>query len=261
MWVTLPWLRHLQQWVRLPLLKKNEITSSDRAVASSDVEYATKACSRFLKSPGMKHMVAVDRIVRYLVTTADKCVIFDCSSPLVESISSYVDSNWASAWDAKSTGSGVVMGNGAGLVHFVRTQGLPAHSSCEEGLIAMDDIVREIIFLINLMKEFKMFLKKPMVIMEDNQSTIALCYNRVQQQRLKHTDVRYFYIRHVIQTGLVKVLYVPSDCNAEDCGTKPLGEASFSKHADVIFGKVKADVRGVKSLRKGAKRLKNASGT
>jgi len=84
-----------------------------------------------------------------------------------------------------------------------------------------------------------MFLKKSMVIMEDNQSTIALCYNRVQQQRSKHIDVRYFYIRHVIQTGLVKVLYVPSDCNAADCGTKPLGEALFSKHTDVIFGKAK----------------------
>ena len=227
----------------------------------SDVEYATKACSRFLKSPGMKHMVAVDRIVRYLVTTADKCVIFDCNSPLVESISSYVDSNWASAWDAKSTSSGVVMGNGAGLVHFVRTQRLPAHSSCEAELIAVDDTAREIIFLINLMKEFKKKIKKPMALMEDNQSTIALCYNRVQQQRSKHIDVRYFYIRHVIQTGLVKVLYVPSDCNAADCGTKPLGEALFSKHTDVIFGKAKADVRGVKSLRKGAKRLKNASGT
>ena len=104
-----------------------------------------------------------------------------------------VDSNWASSWDAKSTSSGVIMGNGAALVSLVKLQKLPAHSSCEAELIAMDDIVREIAFMLNLMKEFGMKLKKPLVILEDNQSTISLCYNKVQNQRSKHIDVRYLW--------------------------------------------------------------------
>jgi hypothetical protein len=42
-------------------------------------------------------------------------------------------------------------------------------------LFAVDDIVREIAFTLNLMKEFGIKLKEPLVILEDNQSTTSLC--------------------------------------------------------------------------------------
>jgi hypothetical protein len=74
-----------------------------------------------------------------------------------------------------------------------------------------------ILFYVSIfMKEFGMKLKKPLVILEDNQSTVSLCYNKFQNQRSKHIDVRYFYIRHLIRIGLVQVKWIPSEYNTAD---------------------------------------------
>ena len=99
------------------------------------------------------------------------------------------------------------------------------------------------------MKEFDMNITKRVTILEDNQSTICLCYNKVQQQRSKHIDVRYFYIRHLIKCGLCEVKYIPSASNTEDCGTKSLGKVLFQKHAKVLFGQAQVELGLVRSLR------------
>jgi hypothetical protein len=215
----------------------------------NDVEFPTKQLARYMQKPGRKHMKVADRVISYLYHTRTLRKTFNCKKPLVDEIMALVDSNWASSWDAKSTSSGVIMGNGAALVSLVKLQKLPAHSSCEAELIAMDDIVREIAFMLNLMKEFGMKLKKPLVILEDNQSTISLCYNKVQNQRSKHIDVRYFYIRHLIRIGLVQVKWIPSEYNTADCGTKPLGQVLFRRHVEIMFGKKAVKVEFVKDVR------------
>ena len=122
------------------------------------------------------------------------------------------------------------------MLHLSKLQRLPAHSSCEAGLIAAGDLVRELMFLVSLMKEFNIRLTRPLQILEDNQSTISLCYNKVQQQRSKHIDVRYFYIRHIIKHGLCAVRYIPSEWNAADNGTKALGRPLFERHVKVMSG-------------------------
>ena len=109
--------------------------------------------------------------------------------------------------------------------------------------------MREIAFMLNLMKEFGMKLKKPLVILEDNQSAVSLCFNKVQNQRSKHIDVRYFYIRHLIRIGLVQVKWIPSEYNTADCGTKPLGQVLFRRHVEIMFGKKAVKVEFVKDVR------------
>ena len=96
---------------------------------------------------------------------------------------------------------------------------------------------------------FDMEMNEPVLILEDNQSTIQLCYNKMQQQRSKHIDVRYFCVRHLIKCGLVKVRYIPSDANTADCGTKSLGRVLFNKHVEVLFGKAAVELHRVKTLR------------
>ena len=56
----------------------------------------------------------------------------------------------------------------------------------------------------------------------DNQGTIALAKNPVHQQRSKHIDVRYHFLRDVVSDGVVKLSYVPSNENVADVLTKPM---------------------------------------
>ena len=54
----------------------------------------------------------------------------------------------------------------------------------------------------------------------DNQGAIALAKNAVNQQRSKHIDVRYHFLRNVIADGFVRLYYLPSSRNIADIFTK-----------------------------------------
>ena len=83
-----------------------------------DIAFSTKECSRHMQNPGKKHMAAVNRIIKYLVSTKDLKKRFTCVKPLVDDFIALVDSNFAGSWDARSTSSAAVIANGAPLVHI-----------------------------------------------------------------------------------------------------------------------------------------------
>jgi hypothetical protein len=51
----------------------------------------------------------------------------------------------------------------------------------------------------------------PMVIYCDNQCCIKLSKNPVFDDRSKHIEIRYHFIRDMIQKGAVKLQYIPTD--------------------------------------------------
>ena len=53
--------------------------------------------------------------------------------------------------------------------------------------------------------------------------------NPVHQERSKHIDVRYHFIRSEVDAGTVKLLYVPSEENIADLFTKPLSKNKMEK--------------------------------
>ena len=58
----------------------------------------------------------------------------------------------------------------------------------------------------------------------DNMSTIALARdNGVYHARTKHIDLRFFFIRDMVQEGTIRVRHVTSAENVADIFTKALG--------------------------------------
>ena len=59
------------------------------------------------------------------------------------------------------------------------------------------------------------------VILCDNQSCIKMTENLVFHDRSKHIEIRYFYIRYMMQKGAIKLQYVSIDEQVVDVLTKP----------------------------------------
>ena len=72
---------------------------------------------------------------------------------------------------------------------------------------------------------------KPMTIMEDNASAIALIENLEEHKRTRHIDVRYYFCREQQDQGRIKVQYVNTANNLADRFTKTF---SRIKHADFL---------------------------
>ena len=72
-------------------------------------------------------------------------------------------------------------------------------------------------------------------LINDNQGSISLCKNPVNHQRSKHIDIRYHFIREHVQSKVVNLDYVQSDCNVADIFTKPVSQEKLKKF-QLIFG-------------------------
>ncbi len=65
------------------------------------------------------------------------------------------------------------------------------------------------------------------VVMEDNQGTIVIAKNPVGHARTKHIDIRYHYVREVIQEGVITLEYCPTETMTADLLTKLLPRSRF----------------------------------
>jgi hypothetical protein len=70
---------------------------------------------------------------------------------------------------------------------------------------------------------------QPVPICGDNQGSIFIASNPVTEKRSKHIDIRYHYVREVINHGLIKIYFIDSDENPADLLTKNLGSVKFLK--------------------------------
>jgi hypothetical protein len=62
----------------------------------------------------------------------------------------------------------------------------------------------------------------------DNQSCIRLSEHPMFHERLKHIEIKYYFIRDKVQEGEVKLEYIPTDEETTDILTKPLSRIKFS---------------------------------
>ena len=56
----------------------------------------------------------------------------------------------------------------------------------------------------------------------DNQSAIAVARNPEHHGRMKHMDLRYYWLRDVVEAGSIAPVFVPTGDMAADCLTKAL---------------------------------------
>ena len=68
----------------------------------------------------------------------------------------------------------------------------------------------------------------------DNQSAIHLAKNQVYHARTKHIDVRYRFVREIIEEGGVLIQKIKTDDNLADMLTKVVTTIKFNHCLDLI---------------------------
>ena len=70
---------------------------------------------------------------------------------------------------------------------------------------------------------------KAIPVYGDNQGSIFIASNPVQESHTKHIDIRYHYIREVVSAKKVELMFVPGEMNPADMFTRNLGKIKFIK--------------------------------
>ena len=117
-----------------------------------------------------------------------------------------------------------------------RKQQIVALSTCEAEYIALTAGVQEAMYLSHLVKNIGVTYDQLPIIYEDNQGTIALANNPTKHQRSKHIDVRYHFIRSVVNKGF-ELKYCPTEEMLADIMTKPATKQQLNKFKTLLFGR------------------------
>jgi hypothetical protein len=95
--------------------------------------------------------------------------------------------------------------------------------------------MKEAMWLRSLLSEIFAPIEPPTTLFSDNQVAIALTRDHQYHARMKHIDMRYHFIRWVIEQGSLRLVYCLTDDMVADTLTKALPSAKV-KHFAVGLG-------------------------
>ena len=99
---------------------------------------------------------------------------------------------------------------GAAISWNSKKQICVALSTAEAEYIALAKAAQESIWLQRLLSDMGEHLTNPMMIFEDNQSTIAMTKNSQFHGRAKHIDIKFHFIREQVMAKTVELKYCRS---------------------------------------------------
>ena len=73
-----------------------------------------------------------------------------------------------------------------------------------------------------------------MVVYCDNSNAIDISKNPVQHFKTKHIEIRYHFIRDLVERKIVCLEYIPTERQNADIFTKPLDRSKFETLCQVI---------------------------
>jgi len=178
-----------------------------------DIAHAVGVVSRFLSNPTKEHWEGVKWILRYLKDTSGMCLCFRKSNLTLQGFS---DADLGGNFDAKKSTTGYIFTLGGTAVSWKsKLQPRVALSTTEAEHIAISEAAWLKNFLIELGKE-----QDNASMFSDSQSAISPAKNPIFHSRCKHIQLRYHFIRELINDGDLSLLKILGSKNPADMLTK-----------------------------------------
>ena len=174
-----------------------------------------------------RHWRVVRKIIPYLNKTEDLGLVFVKDGD--RKLSVYVDADYANKDNDRRSVSGVAVMVGGTVVNASNTtQHCVTFSTSEAEYVAMAQGAKTTL----LTKAVLGFLQSELAsetidLFEDNQGPIAIEEHLISGGRTGHIDVRYHFIRQLVERKILNIQYTESSSQHADILTKPLGLEGF----------------------------------
>ncbi len=175
-----------------------------------DLCYVVTRLAQHMSNPTKADETKAKHVLRYLKGTMNQKLIYTGSDDEMHLIG-YCDADSANSEDRKSiTGyTFQLVSKGAMISWKSRKQRTVALSTCEAEYMALAEATQEAIFLTQLFKDMTNSDQYDKFILYcDNQSAIALAKNAMVHQRSKHIDIKYHFVRSIISSGVMELVYI-----------------------------------------------------
>lgn len=160
----------------------------------------------------------------------DYGLLFDGLLDNAKSLFGYVDADYGQDLDKMRSTTGYVFTLGGGSISSRSTlQKCVTQSTTEAEYVAAAEAAKEAIWLNKLIMEME--LTQSVINLHcDSQSALHLAANQVMDNRVKHIDIRYHFIRQVVSDKTIELVKIDGKLNPADALTKVIPLESFKRH-------------------------------
>ncbi|KAJ3543106.1 hypothetical protein NMY22_g3260 [Coprinellus aureogranulatus] len=198
-----------------------------------DIAFAVYKLAQYAANPKPLHWTAVKRIFRYLKGTRTWALTYGGSDELLDGgLNIFCDADWAANYDRKSISGYVVTMAGGAIAWSSKKQATVALSTTEAEYISATHVAKQVIWLRSLLTELGLPLPKTSTIFSDNQSSISIAHHPEFHARTKHIDIAYHFLRDLVDSGVLNLVYIRTEENLADLFTKGLPR---QVHQDLTF--------------------------
>ncbi|MCO5579070.1 hypothetical protein L7F22_032922 [Adiantum nelumboides] len=189
-----------------------------------DIAFAVGVVSRYMSNPDRIHWEAVKGIVRYLQHTKSMRI---CYGSQDLSVKGYTDLDYAGDLDKRRSTSGYVFTLAGGAISWQsRLQDCITQSITKAEYVAVNETCKEAIWLGRLVADLGIKVDMPELYC-DSQSAIQLAKNPVFHSKTKYIDVKYHFIRKVLEDKQIQLMKIHTKDNPADLLTKGLPGEGF----------------------------------
>jgi len=209
----------------------NHIVGSLRYLCNSipEMSFGVGLISRFMSSPKRSLMLAMKRVLRYIQGTSDYGVLFPDGEQHSElELIGFVDSGYGrDLVERKSTSGYICLLNKASISWCSKKQFVDALSSCEAKYIFGSFATCQAMWLVELLRELKVSMKAPLELRIDNIFAINMSKNPISHGRSRHIEIRFNFLRDLVNKERVALVYWKTDLQLVDAMTKVLKNDRF----------------------------------
>ncbi|CAI7928243.1 unnamed protein product [Closterium sp. NIES-54] len=191
-----------------------------------DLAYSTGVLARHIHDWSTPHVSVAKRVARYLKGTTSLGLLLG-GIPNVLELHGWCDATWGPEGELRRSVTCYLFFLGPSLISWQsKHQAVVATSSCEAEYYSLGAAVHEALWLRSLLTALGLPPTGSTRISCDNSSAIILAKDDgVFHPKAKHIDIKHHFIRDHVADHSVTLLYVPTQDNLADIGTKPLPRA------------------------------------
>ena len=123
--------------------------------------------------------------------------------------------------------------NSSPISWISKKQASTATSTCAAEYYVLCEATKEALYLRKVLDELNVPQSRPTTIKEDNTSAISIA-KQTNQTRLKHLEVKYFFIKEHLDKGEIQIVDMPSYYQLADTLTKKAEKSVIKRTLEAL---------------------------
>ena len=185
-----------------------------------DIAFSVGVFARYQDAPKESHLTAVKQIIWYINETLNYGLWYSKDSNAC--LASYSDVDWARSMDDRKSTLGGCFYLGNNIVSWIsKKQNSVSLFMAKAEYIAAGSCCTQLLWMKKLLHDYGI-PQDTMCVFCDNTNAINLSKNPVQHSKSKHIEIRYYFIRDLVEDKFVCLEFIHTDNQKADIFTKPL---------------------------------------